>query len=443
MPPLSLPRAPARRAGPLALSLAALLAGCASYRPLPLPGQASLAPSVAALRRPAGLTLPPRLTVQDIAALAVANNPALAAARTRLPLSQARQLQALILPNPTVAAGLSPVIAGPGTTTGWSLGLSQDLQSLLTRPARVAAAAAATRSVAASLLWQEWLVIGQARLLAVDLIEGTRERHLLDQARALLAHRYAATSQAVAQGNASLAAISPDLAALTAADRRAATLARLQQQRRHQLAALLGLAPDAPLRLAARPALPPLPPPGPLPPHRPDLLALRYGYRAADATLRAAILAQFPRLTVGLTGGSDTSNVRTFGPQITLDLPIFDRNQGQIAIARATRRQLRAEYTARLQIAAGEIQALRAETALLTRQLHRAETQLARASRIATAATRAFRTGNLTERAYVDFVTARIAAAQEVLALRQSLLEQRVALATLTGAGMPALQVRT
>jgi len=33
-------------------------------------------------------------------------------------------------------------------------------------------------------------------------------------------------------------------------------------------------------------------------------------------------------LNIGLTGGSDTSNVRTIGPQITLELPVFDRNQG-------------------------------------------------------------------------------------------------------------------
>jgi outer membrane protein TolC len=185
--------------------------------------------------------------------------------------------------------------------------------------------------------------------------------------------------------------------------------------------------------------LPPLPD---IPSHRPDLLALRYGYQAADADLRAAILAQFPRLSLGLTGGADTSDVRTLGPQITLDLPVFDRNQGAIAIARASRRKLRAEYIARLQTAEGEVRALEAELRLTARQLRRAHTQLQRATVIAAAATRAWRAGNLSERAYVDFITARIDAERQTLALRQTLLDQRIALATLTGAGMPRMQVR-
>ena len=434
-------------AGPVRRRLVAwapllILAGCATYRPLPLPRRAALAPSVAALRHP-GIVLPTRLGVADIALLAVENDPVLRAARARRGIAQAEILAAGILPNPTISAGLSPVIAGPGTTTGWSVGLSQDLQALVTLHARTQAARAAAGGIDASILWQEWQVIGQARLLAVDLIEGARIRRLLAQARALLARRYAATSRAVVQGNASLAAVSPDLAALIAATRQAEAADRTQQSLRHRLAALLGLAPGAPLPLARRPDLPSVPAsaiaaalPG-IADRRPDLIALRLGYRAADARLRAAILAQFPRLTLGLTGGSDTSNVRTFGPQITLDLPVFDRNQGAIALARATRRQLRAEYAARLTQAQGEIRALRAETALLRTQRDAARARFVRTAAIAAAATSAFQAGNLTERAYVDFVTARIDAARQVLGLDQSLLERQVAMATLIGAGMP------
>ena len=434
-------------AGPVRRRLVAwapllILAGCTAYRPLPLPRRAALAPSVAALRHP-GIVLPARLGVADIALLAVENDPVLRAARARRGIAQAEILSAGILPNPTISAGLSPVIAGPGTTTGWSVGLSQDLQALVTLHARTQAARAAAGGIDASILWQEWQVIGQARLLAVDLIEGARIRRLLAQARALLARRYGATSRAVAQGNASLAAVSPDLAALIAATRQAEAADRAQQSLRHRLAALLGLAPGAPLPLARRPDLQPVPAgaiaaalPG-IADRRPDLIALRLGYRAADARLRAAILAQFPRLTFGLTGGSDTSNVRTFGPQITLDLPVFDRNQGAIALARATRRQLRAEYAARLTQAQGEIRALRAETALLRTQRDAARARFVRTAAIAAAATSAFQAGNLTERAYVDFVTARIDAARQVLGLDQSLLERQVTMATLTGAGMP------
>ena len=442
----SMPSKPRRAALPARLAVAAgflaALTGCATYRPLPLPAQSGLAPSVAALRHP-GLVLPARLSLRDVAVLAVENDPDLRAARARLGVAQAEVLAAGVLPNPSLSAGLTPVIGGPGTTTGWNVGLSQDLRSLVTLQARTRAARAASGGVNASLLWQEWQVIGQARLLAVDLIEGARRHRLLDEARGLLARRYATTRQAVAEGNASLAVVSPDLAALTAIERQIDTLDQLQQARRHQLAALLGLRPGAALPLAARPDLPPVPAArvrallGGIAERRPDLIALQLGYRAADAQLRAAVLAQFPRLTVGFTGGSDTGGVRSFGPQVTLDLPVFDRNQGPIALARATRRQLRAAYAARLDAAVGTVRAMLADSALLRRQLRHASHRLTETRRVARAAAAAFRAGNLTERAYVDFITARIDTAQQVLGLQQSLLEQQVAMATLVGAGMP------
>src|SRR5439155_363291 len=52
-----------------------------------------------------------------------------------------------------------------------------------------------------------------------------------------------------------------------------------------------------------------------------DLLALKRGYESQDATLRAAILAQFPKLTLGVNRAQDTSDVRTIGVGATLELP--------------------------------------------------------------------------------------------------------------------------
>ncbi len=81
---------------------------------------------------------------------------------------------------------------------------------------------------------------------------------------------------------------------------------------------------------------------------RPDLLALRAGYESQEARVRAAVQAQFPRIEIGLTGARDTDGVRTAGFGVVLGLPVFDRQQGEIARQRATRRQLGEEYAARL-----------------------------------------------------------------------------------------------
>jgi outer membrane protein TolC len=94
---------------------------------------------------------------------------------------------------------------------------------------------------------------------------------------------------------------------------------------------------------------------------RPDLLALKAGYLAQNAKTRAAILAQFPAITVGFVRARDNSNISSAGFSIGLSLPLFDGNRGNIAIERATRQQLRDEYSARLLTDRNDIQHLLAD----------------------------------------------------------------------------------
>ena len=164
------------------------------------------------------------------------------------------------------------------------------------------------------------------------------------------------------------------------------------------------------------------------------------GYKTSEG-VEPDLLAQFPLLSLGVSGGHDTSDVRTLGPQITMDLPIFDRNQGNIALERATRQQLHDEFGARLAAARGEVQSLLADQALLLEQYSGKQAQLAELDRSAHSADAAFRGGDLDERSYIDLVTARNAKQQEVLAMEQSLLQQQVAIATLSGAGMPPISL--
>ena len=66
-----------------------------------------------------------------------------------------------------------------------------------------------------------------------------------------------------------------------------------------------------------------------------DLLALKMGYQSQEERLRAAVLAQVPKINIGFAHASDTTHVITTGFAVTIDLPIFDRNQGHIAIETA------------------------------------------------------------------------------------------------------------
>jgi outer membrane protein TolC len=430
---------------PAAFGLA--LGACAAPAELKLPATPNLADSLAGLRHD-GIDIASPLTVSRVALLAVRNNPDLLAVRAQHGVAQAQVLQAGLLPNPQVTGAILPLAAGFGTTQAWIAGISQDIRSLITLSGSRAASRASATQVDAQILWQEWQVIGQARLLAVDIIEAERLLALLARNRNLLAARYDTSRRAVAAGNQTLAVSAPDLAALQAITAQINDLQRQQLARRHQLNALLGLAPDVVVPLGALDV-------GPWDPdavaralpalaeRRPDLVALQLGYRAQNAKLRTAILSRFPNLAFGVTGGSDNNNVRNVGPQITMELPIFSRNQGNIAIETATRQQLHDEYAARLTAAVGQVRAMMAEIDLLSHQLTAVRRDLGGALNVASRAEAAFNAGDLDEHSYVDLVAARLTKEQEIVTIEQALLDQQVAIATLIGAGMPAITIPT
>ena len=420
------------------------LAGCAHYPAPRLVPAPPLAPWVGARR---GFVPGAPLSVAQVTALALSTNPDLRAARARHGLAQAQLLQSGILPNPSFAGALLPLISGAGTVTAWNVGLTQDIKSLITYRARHRAASYAARQVDAEILWQEWQVAGQGRQLAVELIAGERSRPLLVEAFNLLSRRNAVLQQALAAGNATLVTAAPTLVALQSARTSLQTLDQRQLSLRHQLNALLGIVPDAVVPLQPSIDLPPFDPAAiradlaTLADRRPDLVALRLGYDAQDANVRVAILSQFPDLILGGTASSDNSRVINGGPQATIGLPIFDRNQGNVAIASATRAQLHEDYSARLAAAVGQVGALLAEMEQLSQQLAIVRRDLPAARLAAERAANAFGASNLDERSYVDLVVNRYTKEQEVVTLELGLLDRQVALRTFLGAGLPPVEV--
>ncbi|MEJ0092838.1 MAG: TolC family protein [Methylocella sp.] len=426
-----------QRALAIALGLAAT--GCAKYERLPLDTSADLVSRSDNLVGGVG----GRVSLRMLDQLVVANNPDLRAARAQLGAADAQVLIAGILPNPQLQAAYPFLISGPGTVDSYSAGFVQDLKSILIYRTKGEVASAAKQNVSATLLWQEWQTIGKARLLYVDIVSGDRLLTFIAKTRKLFKERFDLTSKAITEGNATVATLSPDLVAVGDIQKTYDDLSRLQLSRRHQLAALLGLTPDAPFALSPTIGMPRIDVAriraelGSIADRRPDLIALQFGYRSEDAKLRQAILSQFPAISVGLFAGQDTSGILAIGPQINTELPIFDRNQGGVALETATREQLRREFTARVTAATEEVEALLSEQALVGRQLMDLEPRLRQARAIAERTEIAFRQGIFDERAYVDIESARLAREQERITLLQAQLEGQVALATLVGAGFP------
>ncbi|HEY0230901.1 MAG TPA: TolC family protein [Dokdonella sp.] len=417
------------------------VASCATYAPMPLPAAMATKTSLEELDGAADLHTPIDRPTLDH--LVLANNPELRAARSQHGVAAAQLLQAGLLPNPSASASRGYLVSGSGFTTAWTAALSLDVKALLTLAPKREAAQAGAQAIDASLLWQEWQTLAKARLLYVDLIEGARLQAVQETATHLLDDALARTQRSIAAGSSDLTAAAPLLAASADARTACSDTQRSQLARQHQLAALLGLPPDAQLPLPA--TLPPVSldeaevraQAADLAQRRPDLLALQLGYRAQEATLRAAVLAQFPTLSLGIAAAQDNSAVRNRGPQIGFDLPVFDRNQGGIAIAAATRQQLHDEYAVRITTARQEIDALLAEQRLALDQFDALAASLNTARTMAARGHAAWLDGNLDTRSYTDFATTALAREAAAITLEQNLAEQQVALATLLGSGMP------
>ena len=445
---ISDPRRPRRTRAKLASTAAlALLAGCAHYTALPLAQSPMLARDVGALERaPSGVGGQP-LSVVQVVDLALANNPDLKAARLKRAIAAGQVRQAGTLPNPSLTGAFLPLLSGAGSVPAWNIGLSQDIKSLLTYRTRRRAAIDGARQVAADVVWQEWQIAGQARQIASDLIVGGTARANYLAAYHLLAARNATLERALAAHNVTLVTVAPDRVALQAARTALNTLDQRLASLMHQLDGLLGLAPDTVVHLATRVDLPPFDPAriraglANLPDRRPDLIALRMGYAAADEQFRQAILSQFPDLVLGGSVSSDNSKVINGGPNATLGLPIFDRNQGNVAITKATRAQLHADYDARLAAAIGTVGAMLSEIEQLSAQLAIARADLPAARLAADRAQAAFGASNLDERGYVDLVSIRFTKEQEIMTLELALLDRQIATQTLVGDGLPTVDL--
>lgn len=437
------------------LLLCLALSGCATYRPSPLATGPQLPHRIPPLALDAAQLPFPEpvshrfdasdgLDMVEAAMLAVVNNPDLVLARDDAHIVRAQAFAAGLLPDPQVTLGgdLSNT-AGAGAAKAFSLGLSYDITALITRSASRAAARSETRRSDLALLWQEWQVIAQARLLFIKLYGAQVQMHWLSQNRDVFADRYRRTAKALDLGLITADTVIPDLTALQGVEKQLHDLERQRNQDRHAFNALLGLSPELEVPLQGEPALDALDEnavtaaAAALPARRPDLLALQAGYQAQDRRYRAAILAQFPALNVGMTRARDNGNVYSNAVGITVSLPIFNRNRGNIAIEQATRQKLRDEYQVRLDTAAGDVDRLLAEQRINQRQRSEVVRGIAALASAQERAANAFRANNLDALTFANLQTGLLVKRLELAALDQSILEQRVALQTLLGGDVP------
>lgn len=434
----------------VAIAVAALVAGCTSYQPLPL-DTAARAPLDPGDVRVDAATMPlpelrrhrfdPRdgLDMTEVAMLAVANNPELRIARDKLGVARAQAFAAGLLPDPVLAISEGFPLGAAAAVSAFDLALSADVRAVLARPTATQSVAAKVQRIDLDLLWKEWQIVGEARRLFVRARYEQRAVALLVAERSMLAEQHSAISAASRHGDVAERVLADDRVALEAILRQLAAMRREQLATAQSLRALLGLSARAELDLVGPVTLPSIDDDAAsrglaaLPARRPDLLALQAGYRSEDLRYRQAILEQFPALGVGVQRSRDTGGTNTRGLAISITLPLFNRNRGHIAIERATRTELHDEYALRLEHARAEVGDVLADRALLLARHDEIEGAIATSTNVQEAASQARVHGDLSEAAYLRIETPLLAARLDLAVVDRNLQDADVALLTLLG----------
>jgi len=438
------------------------LSGCASYHPLPLsnasvqqrlrtPAAKALQIAAAQLHHPLLAPVPLNLRSgigpDQAAILAVILNPKLRADRDRRGLAAAQLIQAGILPNPSIGYTRDFVTGGntAGTVTAFGFTGSWDISALVSHGAKVAAARANVQAISLDVAWTEWQTAVAAKLSLYRVVALEAEVIRAKQIASDQQQTVDTLQAAVDRHEKSVL----DLAAAQASweDARA-TVLTLEQERdrqRLELKKAVGVLPETDLPIEQGLALPsdlPLPSEGELVAdlenRRLDLVGLRQGYQSQEQTVRAAVLAQFPKVVLGFSRGSDTTNVHTAGFGITIDLPVFDRNQGNIAIETATRQKLFDEYAARVFEAHSDVATAVADIRSLIRQVEAAEAALPVLQHLVDIAKEASDQGTADVLGYFQAKTNLNQKSLQIIKLKQQLVDSRIALELASGRYLPA-----
>ncbi len=311
------------------------------------------------LLKPLSINFSDGISPDEAAVIAVIANPLLKSERDRKKIARAQVIQAGLLPNPQLSLSLEFPTAGAthDTFTAYGLGLDWDVSSLITRGARLSSAKWNQEAVNLEVAWKEWLTAERARLHWLRLYWSLEKKKLLKKWSLISQKRVKLLEEAVKRGIETAPTLS---SAQTVLANVKAQAAKNREDIQGQLAILkrvMGLPPDYELALqkldfkvpftqkvkkqieeATKNFLD----------RRLDVLALKAACKARNEEVKAAILSKFPRIGIGILHARDTGNVITTGPSLSIEVPIFDRKQGQLARAKAQGIKARDEYLARI-----------------------------------------------------------------------------------------------
>ena len=376
------------------LCAAALLTSCVHYEARPLvPAQTAASLETRSLASP---ELRPFLTnslghdfaewppktwdFETLTWVAFHFHPSLDVARAQWDVARGGIKTAAGRPNPTVSATPGYNFNAASGVSPWFPGLTVDvpIETAGKRGKRIAQSRFIAEAAHQNVFTAAWLVRAELRRALLDLTSADRRAHSLRDQAALqrsMVEMLEQRRQAGAISGLEVATLRVALAKAEAeagnAERMAATTrSRLAQALGVPLAALDGQRFDTPFAVSA----PSLSPEALAAARRqslrsrPDILAALAAYEASQAALRLEIAKQYPDVRLG-SGYQWDQGDNKWNLAVTLDLPLFNRNEGPIAEAGARRREAATQFVAAQARVIGELDAATAERSAASGQI--------------------------------------------------------------------------
>lgn len=351
----------------LAAFLIFFIVGCAVYHPLPLeknPHASRISRLVIMSKRinhpilkPVKIDLRDGISPDEAALLAVAGNPELRALRDQMGIVKAQLIQAGLIPNPSFSYDIEKPTGGrkEEAVKGFEFGVNFDLSSLVSKGARIEEAKSKLKSVEISIAWREWQVAEAAKLHTLRLFWIGKMLPLSIEEVSLLRKNLELTEKALRMGLKNCNDIEIARKEYQSAKLSLINLKNEYERERLALNRTIGIPPGKILSLQREinfPRWDSLPNSKQIlrgiENRRLDLLALRIGYKSQEARLRAAVLSQFPGLSIRFARARDVENVLTSNFGISIELPFFKGKRGKIELEKATRKKLYDEYNFRV-----------------------------------------------------------------------------------------------
>lgn len=359
-----------RASGTFALLLQ--LGACATYRPKALVPEDELVslrqtPPLGELHiqrlrpgeaAPTDLAFDPSdgLDEAELVAVALTVNPELRSKRLEIGEASALLVSARVWPNPELSAFVRPGVDGT-PTTGLGLDLLFALLRPDERPARLASAEARVATTRAEVAAEELRVVSEVRRARIRFLATDQAARLLEQELTLRDEAVTLVQRQRELGEATEIGVLLVELDRTGVQRRLRESQYNLERERRTMNQLVGVPPsyELPLTGLGKPLefiiyddLSEDEIDRRLLAARFDLRARAFSYQQAEEDLRLAIALQFPGMSLGPSFEKDVEGSQGLGLAGSFEIPLFDRNQGEIARKAASRERARAEYTALL-----------------------------------------------------------------------------------------------